>query len=245
MLERAINNLFGHNEWILFTFVVFILIQFVFSGIYFHLYKQNKNSFAFNADILRGQADFTLSEHQKLKAILAVLAEVQEVLEAGTAPDATDRFRVRLTLNSGFRCEMLYTLTGGAPGPISQISTFNIYDPSGVLILRTTPSGDEWYVMDRSSYVTNSDWRVAVERIINCTRAKEARYASRVESLSTAVPDVWTYWDFLYFSVVVQTTVGLGDVLPNSTLVRLVVASQVVIGYAIVVVALNMAFKPG
>ena len=52
-------------------------------------------------------------------------------------------------------------------------------------------------------------------------------------------PGVWEFWDFVYFSTIVQTTIGLGDILPNSTLIRQLVILQVLAGYAILVVAVN------
>jgi uncharacterized membrane protein len=64
--------------------------------------------------------------------------------------------------------------------------------------------------------------------------------ANRLKSLTTATPDIWSYWDFVYFSTIVQTTVGFGDILPNSTAVRLVVTSQILIGYALLIVVLNI-----
>ena len=57
---------------------------------------------------------------------------------------------------------------------------------------------------------------------------------------NTAEPDVWSFWDFFYFSTIIQTTVGLGDILPNSTLVRMIVTTQVLIGYALLIVVLNI-----
>ena len=42
--------------------------------------------------------------------------------------------------------------------------------------------------------------------------------------------DEWTYIDFFNFSTITQTTVGYGDILPNSSLVRCVVVVQVLLG---------------
>ena len=51
---------------------------------------------------------------------------------------------------------------------------------------------------------------------------------------------VWSFIDFLYFSTITQTTVGYGDILPNSTIVRSLVASQAILTQALVLVVLNI-----
>ena len=51
---------------------------------------------------------------------------------------------------------------------------------------------------------------------------------------------IWTFTDFLYFSTIIQSTVGLGDIQPNSTKVRAVVILQIMIGYLILIVILNI-----
>ena len=50
----------------------------------------------------------------------------------------------------------------------------------------------------------------------------------------------WTLIDFIYFSGVIMTTVGLGDILPNSSIARLVVLSESVT--AVFYLAFGLAF---
>jgi uncharacterized membrane protein len=45
---------------------------------------------------------------------------------------------------------------------------------------------------------------------------------------------------FLYFSVITQGTVGYGDMIPNSTLVRTIVVAQVLSSYFILIVLVNL-----
>lgn len=49
-----------------------------------------------------------------------------------------------------------------------------------------------------------------------------------------AISEPWSYWDFLYFSTITQTTVGYGDILPNTTYVRILVILQVLLGVIII-----------
>lgn len=62
-------------------------------------------------------------------------------------------------------------------------------------------------------------------------------------SISDTTPQHWSYWDFVYFSAMTQSTVGYGDILPNSTLVRTTVTFQVVLGVFLFVVVVNLAAK--
>src|SRR5262249_48212912 len=65
--------------------------------------------------------------------------------------------------------------------------------------------------------------------------------ARQMENLfRTGSPLIWSFTDFLYFSTIIQSTVGLGDIQPNSTQVRAIVMVQILIGYAILIVLLNI-----
>jgi hypothetical protein len=64
----------------------------------------------------------------------------------------------------------------------------------------------------------------------------------RLATLGSAAPEVWSFWDFFYFSVITQTTVGYGDILPNATLVRSLVVAQILLGLVIVTFAINVVF---
>ncbi len=44
----------------------------------------------------------------------------------------------------------------------------------------------------------------------------------------------YRYWDFFYFSAVALTTLGYGDILPNSTIVRVLVASEAILGIVVI-----------
>lgn len=47
--------------------------------------------------------------------------------------------------------------------------------------------------------------------------------------------EAWGYIDFMYFSLVTQTTLGYGDIMPNNRLVRGVVTFQLIISLILVV----------
>ena len=70
-----------------------------------------------------------------------------------------------------------------------------------------------------------------------------AQNQNRWESLGEEFPEVWSYWDFVYFSTVTQTTVGYGDIVPNSTSARAGVVVQLIIGTGLLVVGLNLVLR--
>jgi hypothetical protein len=51
----------------------------------------------------------------------------------------------------------------------------------------------------------------------------------------------WTYLDFLYFSAGSLTGGAFGDIIPNSTIVRVLCTLQTIIGYFLIVVLLNIS----
>lgn len=231
------------------TFLVFILIQTVFAGVYFALYRCSRTNFSFNLDVLKQQSTLKRgSIEQKncnlIKASQAVI-ELRALLEEGVSPVQLSKWSMRymISLPSGMRCRTSYqpathpkepsagffTIVDSNENPILTIDQF-AFD-GGVLgmpnVSDLCPRNlDEW----RNAL---PDWQNEVNR-----RREEA--AEQVSSLDTNSPDVWTYWDFLYFSTITQTTVGFGDILPNSTPIRMLVSGQILAGYALLVVVLNI-----
>lgn len=53
------------------------------------------------------------------------------------------------------------------------------------------------------------------------------------DNLDTTPEKAWGFPEFLYFSTIVQATIGFGDIVPNSRLVRMTVVLQSVLGIGI------------
>lgn len=73
--------------------------------------------------------------------------------------------------------------------------------------------------------------------------AEIKRLEAEMKETKVETQRYWSYWDFLYFSVITQATVGYGDILPNSTTVRIIVMLQVLVGLVLVVFAINFVLQ--
>ena len=52
-----------------------------------------------------------------------------------------------------------------------------------------------------------------------------------------------SFWDFLYFSTITQSSTGYGDILPNSGLVRMIVTIQIILGLFVLGILINNKSK--
>ncbi len=198
------------------------------------------DNFAFNADILRSQSTTFKRELAKLQEAIAGLQEVMEELDRGVKPVVRGRANASLDLPSGRKCVMVFLTGPPHGGPHG--SRLNVLDPNGQILLDADPTEMSFrgWLNSAAWLETPADWQGVIPRILKKLKSKEQREARRLETLATTAPDVWSYWDFLYFSTIVQTTVGFGDILPNSTLIRMLVVIHILIGYALLIVVLNV-----
>ncbi len=100
----------------------------------------------------------------------------------------------------------------GAPSPGALLS---VLDENGVAVL------DDCFIPCGRCPERNAEEFMTVAQIgiKDCSR-RTLELEQRIASLPTNSPKVWSILDFIYFSTIIQATVGLGDILPNSTLVR-------------------------
>jgi hypothetical protein len=215
-------------------------MQFAFAGIYFMIYRRKRGHFAFNIEILRQQSESkeVLFEQtaERLRGVHSAFLELETRLKANEEPEDLQT-KTSVRLDSGVVCTVAiysYPPHGG------ECPKFEVSDVKGKKIFEfnTYGSWSKWTGPPRPK--TAKDWLDTLPGVLAVLQKQEKSIARRVESLSTSAPDVWSYLDFVYFSTIVQTTVGFGDILPNSTIVRMVVATQIVVGYALLVVVLNI-----
>jgi uncharacterized membrane protein len=81
---------------------------------------------------------------------------------------------------------------------------------------------------------------VWLDQMIQAWSSRRDYWRRRGEEVDRDSGLAWGIFDFLYFSAITQTTVGYGDILPNSTGIRLLVVSQILLGYILLIVILNL-----
>ena len=220
------------------TYFALAILYFAFA--YHWLYQKNYNHFSFNAEILKWQKIAVHNELEKdlrrLRRKMQHLRELSNALVEKKFTLLTESAPGQVFLHSGYRYVFDTTDLSCTTLPFTVVSIFNEKgsraDRYVLPIVYTFPLRQEQFL------------KIAHEAI-PLLRQMCRKVEERLVSLPSDTPLVWGVWDFIYFSTAIQTTIGLGDILPNSTLVRKLVVLQVIIGYGLLSVALNVVLSQG
>lgn len=242
------------NNRLLLAFVLYVASIFAFSVAYYLLYLNDRNNFFFSAGIAGLQGERLT---YRAKAIVPAFVEIAQVLsqaeprleaaakqkirldDVGSIPGAPDmhisregrRYSLRLTAQYAIHFEARDI---NSPRPVAPVE-YAFLTKGDVLL------GEEFCLMH--FYVSNTKdlYDAILEIKLRCQEGA-ANLQAKVGTLSSTAPDIWAYRDFFYFSTITQTTVGYGDILPNSSVVRTFVVVQILIGYLIIAIFINMTF---
>lgn len=143
------------------------------------------------------------------------------------------------------------------------IDTFNIInDPDTVLFMEKYPEfGIYKYkaeiAIKSENYIYNEDITISVlnglsqrylykEFLIEyCRKLSDTiiQLKQKNDNIKKSIEtmNIFKYWDFLYFSIITSTTIGYGDILPNSTLIRSIVSLQSIISICLTIFYFNNA----
>jgi len=230
------------------VFFVYIIIILLFARLYYWLYKKDPGSFAFNTEVLKKQStSFKLRANnaiEKKKRELKVLEDLQAAMDTPAGEIVRiDRWyqrrkRSALTLDDRKYIFETYTTASaeGAPPRVNYDMEIQWKNKDLIEVYRL-PS-DIGLVPDNlvQGKLLVKNWKEQITNQID-------KFEQQLRTLESQPADVWTFFDFMYFSLISQTTVGYGDMLPNSTSVRMLVTTQVLTGYAMLVIVLNVALS--
>lgn len=247
MINRIHELAANRNQWILAVFVCYVALVFILGLIYYLIYQNNRRAFAFNSDIVRAQSgaveQASLGRLGQLASELSLLHQLKKELAAtGSEPTVGLEFGGLFIASTIRGSKSQFTVTwpkargafpGGGPPPPTNLRVISLQGGPGVKII-----GDSSYDLPEST----AAFRALADRWIADWETKQRVTRAVQDSLATDSPDVWSYWDFLYFSAITQFTVGCGDILPNATSVRMVVILQTCMAAGLLVVVINVAF---
>lgn len=222
------------------VFLLYVLVVFTFGGVYWILYLRVPSSFSFQADILRAQStEFSMGAEKLLRARRQradALRALLRALEGGAQPvdmrQAYSALRVVITTTQyRYSYELAVSVTADSWAIYLETS-----DPAGNRIdSMRVPGG-----LINHLPTTVEEWRMVTTTLVSDVDGEIRETERRLTTLSSPAPEVWSFWDFLYFSAITQSTVGYGDILPNRTVIRTLVILQLLISAVLVILVLNI-----
>lgn len=231
---------------LLLLFGAYLVTIFVFAAAYWIIYLRDRSAFWFNADVLEKQersllrqAEQQISELSCWVYDLGLLSKLlqENTLELTHSESSYER-RAELQLS-----EYRYIFRSEFDPPADNVPGMWHYavgiEKGSVLTWMAIPHNIG------SVPVDSDECRGLVGRVLKHLNTKVGERLLEVEKIRTKTAALFNYIDFLYFSLISQTTVGYGDILPNSRTIRVMVAAQIIIAYLFLIVVINLILTSG
>jgi len=232
-------------------FGIYLTCLFIFGAIYYAIYRRRPLHFLFNADVQDRQKQIfaeNLFRHaedlrrrtRRLSVEIEALRHLASQLQSGVSLEDLGRRKANLTLPSGANYVVeIDTVMDEGPISIMPFDYFRItcYDSNGEAFELREHYGLEFQGDWNATFRLLAEER---ERILKEYQLQADGHVHQARNINQNSDRIWSYLDFVYFSAIAQTTVGFGDILPNHTLVRMLVVLQILVGYGIFVVLLNI-----
>jgi hypothetical protein len=228
------------------VFGAYVALIMIFAHIYYYVFKRDPSAYSFASALVRKQAvTFGATAGQQLRdgrRVLELLDAACAQLEATPTLDAQyvknwwnifgpGRWRADLQgITVAIEREVYATPMAGLMAISHAVSITGVNGESFTRTFTEGPSAEP-----------------DLRRLLSLWRSSRARENAELESqlgsIDSEEPQIWAFGDFLYFSTITQTTVGYGDILPNSTRVRKLVSIQILLGYVLLVVIINLVIS--
>lgn len=242
MIYFFISRLNTKNGWAIGLFCGYVANIIIFSVFYYYIYKRNKDAFVFSKSIVSLEKNKFKSGYAKKERILILqkdmLTQVINSLKGGSPCVAkkSSLFNETVSVYIDGCAATVLEIVAMANGVGAMIySTLSIYNREKEHI----------GMIEFPGCMFGHDVQSLIECHEEAFLQVEEKYIEllvRKETINSCSPYVWYYFDFFYFSTICQTTVGFGDIVPGNALVRTLVALQILVGYLLISVSINIVF---
>lgn len=238
---------------LLFIFLIYVIIGFIFSLIYQYLYNKDQTCFSVVKPIVKKEE--IDAERKKLNDLILEINVTVSYLEKEIFRIKADTCNEKISEKDYLAiinryCDIDTTVSLASkweptsfghltsriiPAQKLEFIPSHISDPRFQRVIN--PDGSEDYVQYYDLLNTYEGIRDNIMEEINSI-TKEIAYINMyieqnfAKSLNIA--------DFIYYSLITMATLGFGDIVPNSTIIRILVTAEVLIGFFIAVVAINI-----
>jgi hypothetical protein len=231
----SVNNLWNNSiVWLVIVFVLYVINIFVFGIIYYSYYLSAPTAFSFNSNVSEQQIeDIKLDIDENISKIpmrILLLKQLEVELDRLGRTEEGDIFQYVLESHKPYivetaGCIFKYYCRHVHVGQLRDFVDLHIHTKENTCA---------------EIFYGNILGYPEATKLIKRLEYSAKEYMKTLENTKTSPPLIWSYWDFLYFSTITQTTVGYGDILPNSTGIRKLVTFQILIGLALVAFVINI-----
>jgi hypothetical protein len=227
-----------------YTFYIYIGWVFLFGGLYYALFRRNPAAFMFTADILSAQATtFKLAARRDSVTAELQIRYLQTLVDSLEARPKAMPLTSRLgstgsqaVIKFGSReYSISRSVHDSGVGAPESPGLIEVRQDAAVLTSLELPSGK----LDVTPSTT-SELQEQARQMVDYLQEQLTRSHELVMRLPATARPSWDYADFVYFSAITQLTVGYGDILPNTTMVRLLVVVQSLLAVMMLVVVINL-----
>lgn len=238
------KSLANRNFRLRWVFYLYLLIIVIFANIYYISYNIDHSSFVFAKDVHQSKLSSQIREDSaqihNLEIEATNLKLVQQRLKKGQNPRTDTLFSdykyifLRWNYKSA-SIELALNKLVFKHNALGDILTHHIrlYSP-GTL--------EPFFENEVNLKATISDQKNAEDfgyKVISTRLEDNSKALAALKSDNFLR---WNFIDFFYFSTITQATVGYGDMLPNSTFIRFLVALQTLIGIFITIIMVTYSY---